>query len=76
MTHPMNTAPLAACLDVEPCALSFSGQGYAWLPTLREALATGVRPQLARYLDAAEELLAPLVGALLPTTPHLSLIHI
>ena len=70
MTHPMNTAPLAACLDVEPCALSFSGQGYAWLPTLREALATGVRPQLARYLDAAEELLAPLVGALLPTTPH------
>ena len=41
-------------------ALSFSGQGFAWLPTLQEALAAGVRPQVAEYLADAEELLAPL----------------
>ena len=70
MTHNLNAEPLTARVTEQPCALSFSGQGYAWLPTLREALATGVRPQLARYLEAAEEFLAPLADALLPTTPH------
>ena len=51
-------------------ALSFSGQGFAWLPTLQEALAAGVRPQVAEYLADAEELLAPLAGDLLPASPH------
>ncbi|XMN61019.1 fatty acid synthase subunit beta domain-containing protein [Corynebacterium sp. LaCa116] len=51
-------------------ARSFSGQGFAWLPTLQEALAAGVRPQVAEYLADAEELLAPLAGDLLPASPH------
>ena len=61
---------LASRLGAEPFALSFSGQGYAWLPTLRDALATGVRPHIAEYLAEAEQLLAPLEEELLPSTPH------
>ncbi|OFQ58086.1 type I polyketide synthase [Corynebacterium sp. HMSC074H12] len=61
---------LASRLDAEPFALSFSGQGYAWLPTLRSALAAGVRPRIAEYLAEAEELLAPLEEELLPVAPH------
>ena len=57
-------------VSAAPYALSFSGQGYAWLPTLREALAAGVRPQIAVYLADAEEILAPLSDALLPASPH------
>lgn len=63
-------SPLSARLGSEPFALSFSGQGYAWLPTLRDALATGARPHIAEYLGAAEELLAPLEEELLPSAPH------
>lgn len=63
-------SPLSARLGSEPFALSFSGQGYAWLPTLRDALATGARPHIAEFLGAAEELLAPLEEELLPSTPH------
>ncbi|MEO5305363.1 DUF1729 domain-containing protein [Corynebacterium sp. c25Ua_47] len=64
------SVPLSARLDAEPFALSFSGQGYAWLPTLRSALAAGVRPLIAEYLAEAEELLAPLEDELLPTAPR------
>ncbi|WP_083313772.1 type I polyketide synthase [Corynebacterium sp. HMSC066C02] len=64
------SVPLVAHLGSEPFALSFSGQGYAWLPTLRDALATGVGPQLTEYLAEAEELLAPLDEELLPAAPH------
>ncbi len=64
------SVPLSARLDAELFALSFSGQGYAWLPTLRSALAAGVRPQLAEYLAEAEELLAPLEEELLAATPR------
>lgn len=63
-------SPLSARLGSEPFALSFSGQGYAWLPTLRDALATGARPHIAEYLGAAEELLAPLEEELLAAAPH------
>lgn len=63
-------SPLSARLGSEPFALSFSGQGYAWLPTLRDALATGVRPKIAAFLSAAEELLAPLEEELLAAAPH------
>ncbi|MTD98266.1 fatty acid synthase subunit beta domain-containing protein [Corynebacterium guaraldiae] len=63
-------SPLSARLGSEPFALSFSGQGYAWLPTLRDALATGVRPMIAAFLSAAEELLAPLEEELLAAAPH------
>lgn len=64
------SVPLSARLDAEPFALSFSGQGYAWLPTLRSALAAGVRPLIAEYLAEAEELLAPLEDELLPAAPR------
>ncbi|TRX60963.1 type I polyketide synthase [Corynebacterium hiratae] len=64
------SVPLSARLDAELFALSFSGQGYAWLPTLRSALAAGVRPQLAEYLAEAEELLAPLEDELVPAAPR------
>ncbi|HCT9180099.1 TPA: DUF1729 domain-containing protein [Corynebacterium aurimucosum] len=63
-------SPLSARLGSEPFALSFSGQGYAWLPTLRDALAAGARPHIAEYLGAAEELLAPLEEELLAAAPH------
>ncbi|WP_339016871.1 DUF1729 domain-containing protein [Corynebacterium hesseae] len=63
-------SPLSARLGSEPFALFFSGQGYAWLPTLRDALATGVRPKIAAFLSAAEELLAPLEEELLAAAPH------
>lgn len=63
-------SPLSARLGSESFALSFSGQGYAWLPTLRNALATGARPHIAEYLGAAEELLAPLEEELLAAAPH------
>lgn len=62
--------PLVTRLGSEPFALSFSGQGYAWLPALREALATGVRPHIAEYLSGAEELLVPLEEELLPAAPR------
>ncbi|WP_175973396.1 type I polyketide synthase [Corynebacterium sp. Marseille-Q2823] len=61
---------LASRLDAEPFALSFSGQGYAWLPTLSSALASGIRPQITEYLAEAEGLLAPLEEELLAATPH------
>ena len=64
------SVPLSARLDAEPFALSFSGQGYAWLPTLRSALAAGVRPLIGEYLAEAEELLAPLEDELLPAVPR------
>ena len=64
------SVPLSARLDAELFALFFSGQGYAWLPTLRSALAAGVRPQLAEYLAEAEELLAPLEDELVPAAPR------
>ena len=64
------SVPLSARLDAELFALSFSGQGYAWLPTLRSALAAGVRPLIAEYLAEAEELLAPLEDELVPTAPR------
>ncbi|OFK66034.1 type I polyketide synthase [Corynebacterium sp. HMSC074A09] len=64
------SVPLSARLASEPFALSFSGQGYAWLPTLRDALATGAQPHIAEYLAKTEELLAPLEEELLPATPH------
>ena len=64
------SVPLSARLGSEPFALSFSGQGYAWLPTLRDALVTGVQPKIAEYLAAAEEILAPLEEELLSAAPH------
>ena len=64
------SVPLSARLDAELFALFFSGQGYAWLPTLRSALAAGVRPLIAEYLAEAEELLAPLEDELVPAAPR------
>ncbi|QCB29075.1 type I polyketide synthase [Corynebacterium endometrii] len=68
-THQVPTAPrLIQRLDSEPFALSFSGQGYPWLETLREAIAAGatIDSELAR----ARELLEPLEDELAAFFPH------
>ncbi len=49
-------------------ALTFSGQGYPWLPTLREQLAAG--SAIGRDVEAALKLLAPLGDELAGFLPH------
>ncbi|MDO5032928.1 type I polyketide synthase [Corynebacterium sp.] len=51
-------------------ALSFSGQGYPWLPTLREAIAAGAGSTLGRHLKEAAELIAPVADELAAYTVH------
>ncbi|WP_276623002.1 type I polyketide synthase [Corynebacterium flavescens] len=57
-------------LDREPFALSFSGQGYAWLPGLRETLAGGVGAQMARHLEDAQQILEPVAADIAAQFPH------
>ncbi|WP_448855575.1 fatty acid synthase subunit beta domain-containing protein [Corynebacterium camporealensis] len=58
-------------IDSQPAfALSFSGQGYPWLPTLRSALASGVGGQLANYLAEASDILRPVQADIDVATPQ------
>ncbi|WIM67244.1 DUF1729 domain-containing protein [Corynebacterium breve] len=54
----------------EGFALSFSGQGYDWLGTLRTTLAAGVAPALNAIVDEASAQLAPLENSLAPYRPY------
>ncbi|WP_165009622.1 type I polyketide synthase [Corynebacterium lizhenjunii] len=54
-----------------PFALVFSGQGYAWLPTLAAHLpATAVAAAVNNAVGGAAQLLAPLAQDLAPFFPH------
>ncbi|WP_018296209.1 type I polyketide synthase [Corynebacterium lubricantis] len=44
----------------EPFAMSFSGQGFDWLPTLNTALTAGVGSALNALVEKSRELLSPL----------------
>ena len=46
----------------EPFALCFSGQGFDWISSLREALAEGARGRANEVAAAAARILAPVAG--------------
>lgn len=71
ITQPLSTGKrLVNRLDAEPFALSFSGQGYAWLPNLQASIAAGAGTRLAGHLKQAEEILEPLADDLAAAFPH------
>nr|WP_205908495.1 type I polyketide synthase [Corynebacterium ammoniagenes] len=57
-------------LESEKFALSFSGQGFSWLPTLRTVIAGGNGAQVAGAVDAAGKLLEPVADELVAALPH------
>ena len=61
---------LVSRLKDEPFALVFSGQGYAWLPTLRAQIAAGAGAAVAGAVEQARGILAPLEDELAPFTPR------
>lgn len=68
---PLNSSErLIERLGREPFALSFSGQGYAWLPELREALADGVGAQMTQHLADVARILEPVAADIAAQFPH------
>ena len=67
-TLPAGARPLIERLAEEPFALEFSGQGYAWLPTLRAQ--TAAHATVAGYVTQAAAVLEPLADELAPFFPH------
>ena len=57
MTIDISNHRLVNRLETEKFALSFSGQGFPWLPTLRTVIAGGVGSQVAGAVDGAKKLL-------------------
>ncbi|MDO4911772.1 MAG: DUF1729 domain-containing protein [Corynebacterium sp.] len=53
----------------EPYALAFAGQGFAWLPTLKEQVVGPIHESLAGVIDEAASLIAPLEDAIAGTRP-------
>ncbi|MDY3127313.1 MAG: DUF1729 domain-containing protein [Corynebacterium sp.] len=64
-----NSERLVNRLASEPCALSFSGQGFPWLPTVRQGLTGGVARQLEAVVQDANDILAPLADDLAAARP-------
>ena len=56
----------------EPFALCFSGQGFDWISSLREALADGARDRANEVAAAAERILAPVASSLPPPARRVS----
>ena len=56
----------------EPFALCFSGQGFDWISSLREALADGARDRANEVAAAAARILAPVAGRLPPPARRVS----
>ena len=54
----------------EPFALCFSGQGFDWISSLREALADGARDRVNEVAAAAARILAPVAGQLAAARPQ------
>ncbi|WJZ03491.1 type I polyketide synthase [Corynebacterium freiburgense] len=57
-------------LSSEPFALSFSGQGFDWIGTLRDSLDTGVREDVRQIVDAASEIVAPVIDEIVGSRPQ------
>ncbi|MDN6360849.1 hypothetical protein, partial [Corynebacterium casei] len=70
MTIDISNHRLVNRLETEKFALSFSGQGFPWLPTLRTVIAGGVGSQVAGAVDGAKKLLEPLADELVAAMPH------
>ena len=54
----------------EPFALCFSGQGFDWISSLREALADGARDRANEVVAAAARILAPVAGQIAAARPQ------
>lgn len=54
----------------EPFALCFSGQGFDWISSLREALADGARDRANEVAAAAARILAPVAGQIATARPQ------
>ena len=65
-----NGESLLGRLRDEPFALCFAGQGFDWMGTLRESLDAGVREDVRQIVDAAAELIAPVMDDLAGTRPQ------
>ena len=57
-------------LHNEPFALCFSGQGFDWISSLREALAEGARDGANEVAAEAARILAPVVGQIAAARPQ------
>ena len=57
-------------LHNEPFALCFSGQGFDWISSLREALADGARDRANEVAAAAARILAPVAGQIATARPQ------
>ena len=57
-------------LHNEPFALCFSGQGFDWISSLREALANGARDRANEVATAAARILAPVAGQIAAARPQ------
>ena len=56
----------------EPFALCFSGQGFDWISSLREALADGARDRANEVAAAAARILKPVAGQIAAARPAFS----
>ena len=54
----------------EPFALCFSGQGFDWISSLREALADGARDRTNEMAAAAARILKPVAGQIAAARPQ------
>ena len=54
----------------EPFALCFSGQGFDWISSLREALADGARDRANEVVAAAARILKPVAGQIAAARPQ------
>lgn len=70
MTIDISNHRLVNRLETEKFALSFSGQGFPWLPTLRTVIAGGMGAQVSGAVDGAKKLLEPLADELVAAMPH------
>ena len=55
--------------DQEPFAFSFAGQGYDWLKSLRDAVASGAGANVSEIVEQANTLLSPVADELVGTLP-------
>ncbi|MGP5294722.1 fatty acid synthase subunit beta domain-containing protein [Corynebacterium casei] len=70
MTIDISNHRLVNRLETENFALSFSGQGFSWLPTLRNVIAGGNGAQVTSAVDGAKKLLEPVADELAAALPH------
>lgn len=70
MTIDISNHRLVNQLEDEKFALSFSGQGFSWLPSLRSVVAGGSGAQVNAAVADAQKLLEPVADELAAALPH------